>query len=168
LNMQEHRRDQETRATFALIVTSDTRTPETDETGKRAIQLLEKVGHDVKAHVIVRNDTTQIKKAFEGFVGDEEVQVIVTSGGTGIGAKDRTVDAISEFFDRGLEGFGELFRRMSYEEIGVMAMISRATAGIAGGKIVFCLPGSKGAVETALKEIILPALGHMLWELKRQ
>jgi molybdenum cofactor biosynthesis protein B len=166
--MQEHRRDQETKATFALIVTSNTRTPETDETGKRAIQLLEEAGHDVKAHVIVRNDTTQIKKAFEGFVGDERVQVIVTSGGTGIGAKDRTVDAVSEFFDRRLEGFGELFRQMSYEEIGVMAMISRATAGIAGGKIVFCLPGSQGAVETALKEIILPALGHMLWELRRQ
>lgn len=167
MNMQEHTRDQETKATFALIITSDTRTPETDETGKRAIQLLEEAGHDVKAHVIVKNDTAQIKEAFEGFVGDEEVQVIVTSGGTGIGAKDRTVDAVSEFFDRRLEGFGELFRQMSYEEIGVMAMISRATAGIAGGKIVFCLPGSQGAVETALKKIILPALGHMLWELKR-
>jgi len=166
--MQEHKRDQETRATFALIVTSDTRTPETDETGKRAIQLLEEAGHDVKAHVIVRNDTTQIKKAFEGFVGDEGVQVIVTSGGTGIGAKDKTVDVVSKFFDRRLEGFGELFRQISYKEIGVMAMISRATAGITGGKIVFCLPGSQGAVETALNKIIIPALGHMLWELKRQ
>ena len=168
MNMQEHKRDQETRATFALIVTSDTRTPETDETGKRAIQLLEEAGHDVKAHVIVRNDTTQIKKALEGFVGDEGVQVIVTSGGTGIGAKDKTVDAVSKFFDRRLEGFGELFRQISYEEIGVMAMISRATAGIAGGKIIFCLPGSQGAVETAINKIIIPALGHMLWELKRQ
>jgi len=79
-----------------------------------------------------------------------------------------TVDAVSEFFDRRLEGFGELFRQISYDEIGVMAMISRATAGIAEGKIVFCLPGSKGAMETALGKIIIPALGHMLWELQRK
>ena len=127
MNMQEHRRDQETKATFALIVTSDTRTPETDETGKSAIQLLEEAGHDVKAHVIVRNDIAQIKKAFEGFVGDEGIQVIVTSGGTGIGAKDRTVDTVSEFFDRRLEGFGELFRQMSYEEIAKTLKISLGT-----------------------------------------
>lgn len=166
--MEEHRRDQETKATVAVMVTSDTRTPDTDETGKRAVQLLEEAGHGVKAYVIVRNDVAQIKEAFKGFSSDEGVQVIITSGGTGIGEKDKTVDAISEFFDRRLEGFGELFRQISYDEIGVMAMISRATAGIAGGKIVFCLPGSKGAMETALGKIIIPALGHMLWELQRK
>lgn len=166
--MEEHRRDQETKATVAVMVTSDTRTPDTDETGKRAIQLLEKAGHNVKAYVIVRNDVAQIKETFKGFISDEGLQVIITSGGTGIGEKDRTVDAVSEFFDRRLEGFGELFRQISYDEIGVMAMISRATAGIAGGKIVFCLPGSRGAMETALGKIIIPALGHMLWEMQRK
>ncbi len=166
--MEEHRRDQETKATVAVMVTSDTRTPDTDETGKRAVQLLEEAGHSVKAYVIVKNDVAQIKEAFKGFISDEGVQVIITSGGTGIGGKDRTVDAVSEFFDRRLEGFGELFRQISYDEIGVMAMISRAAAGIAGGKIVFCVPGSKGAMETALGKIIIPALGHMLWELQRK
>lgn len=166
--MGEHRRDQETKATVAVMVTSDTRTPDTDETGKRAVQLLEKAGHSVGAYVIVRNDVTQIREAFKGFISDDGVQVIITSGGTGIGGKDKTVDAVSEFFDRRLEGFGELFRQISYDEIGVMAMISRATAGIAEGKIVFCLPGSKGAMETALGKIIIPALGHMLWELQRK
>ena len=166
--MEEHRRDQETKATVAVMVTSDTRTPDTDETGKRAVQLLEKAGYNVKAHVIVKNDIAQIREVFKGFFSDEGVQVIITSGGTGIGEKDKTVDAVSEFFERSLEGFGELFRQISYDEIGVMAMISRATAGIAGGKIVFCLPGSKGAIETALGKIIIPALGHMLWELQRK
>lgn len=166
--MEEHRRDQEAKARVAVIVTSDTRTPETDETGKRAIQLLEEAGHEVRAHVIVNNDFTQIQETFKGFVSEERVQVIITSGGTGMGERDKTVDAVSGLFDRRLEGFGELFRQISYDEIGVMAMISRTTAGIAGGKIVFCLPGSKGAMETALGKIILPALGHMLWELQRK
>lgn len=166
--MGEHRRDQENKAKVAVMVTSDTRTPDTDETGKRAVQLLEEAGHSVKAYVIVKNDVAQIKEAFNGFISDEGVQVIITSGGTGIGEKDMTVDAVSEFFDRRLEGFGELFRQISYDEIGVMAMISRATAGIAEGKIVYCLPGSKGAIETALGKIIIPALGHMLWELQRK
>jgi len=166
--MGEHRRDQETKATVVVMVTSDSRTLDTDETGKRAVQLLERAGHGVKAYVIVRNDVAQIKEAFKGFISEEGVQVIITSGGTGIGEKDKTVDAVSEFFDRRLEGFGELFRQISYDEIGVMAMISRATAGIAEGKIVFCLPGSKGAMETALGKIIIPALGHMLWELQRK
>ena len=165
---QEHRRDQKANAVVALMITSDTRTPETDETGKRAIELLESEGHSVAAYAIVKNDGEKIGETLEGFLAHERIQVIITSGGTGIGVKDKTVDAVSVKFEKRIEGFGELFRRLSFDEIGVASLMSRATAGIAGGKLVFCLPGSKGAMETALKEIILPAIGHMLWELSRE
>lgn len=165
--MHEHRRDQEAEAVCALLVTSDVRRPETDETGRTAIRLLEEAGHSVAAHLIVRNDTAQIQEAVRGFLDDEGIQVVITSGGTGIGPKDRTVDAVTALLDKQVDGFGELFRRLSYEEVGHAALISRATAGVARGKLVFCLPGSRNAVELGLTRIILPALGHMLWEVSR-
>lgn len=155
-------------ASFALIVTSDSRTPETDETGRLAMRLLEEAGHTVKAYAIVENDKEKILATLRGFLGNEAIQAVITSGGTGIGAKDRTVDAASGLFERELPGFGELFRRLSQDEIGSAAALSRATAGIAGGKPVFCLPGSRGAIRLALESIILPVIGHMIWELKRK
>jgi molybdenum cofactor biosynthesis protein B len=121
----------------------------------------------VTAYKIVPNDSERIGAVYAGFLEDEKIQVIITSGGTGISSRDRTVDEISPMFEKNLDGFGELFRRLSYDQIGEAAMFSRAIAGVAGGKLVFCLPGSRGAMETALKNIILPALGHMLWELNR-
>ena len=165
--MHEHRRDQKAEAAVALMITSDTRTPENDETGKTAMRLLKEEGHRVAAYVIVENDATKIGEAFKGFTNDEMIQVIITSGGTGISTKDKTVDAVSGLFDKELPGFGELFRRLSFEEIGEAAMFSRAIAGVIGRKLVFCLPGSRGAMGTALKKIILPGLGHMLWEVNR-
>jgi molybdenum cofactor biosynthesis protein B len=165
--MHEHRRDQKAEAAVALMITSDTRTPENDETGKTAMRLLEEAGHRVAAYVIVENDTLKIREAFKGFTNDEGIQVIITSGGTGISSRDRTVDAVSILFEKELPGFGELFRRFSFEEIGEAAIYSRATAGVIGGKLVFCLPGSRGAVDTALRKLILPGLGHMLWEVNR-
>jgi molybdenum cofactor biosynthesis protein B len=166
--LHEHRRDQEVQARIALMITSDSRTPETDETGKTAMKLLEEAGHVIAAYTIVKNDSGKIAEVFEAFRDDGDVQVIITSGGTGIGVKDKTVDTVTGRFDRRLEGFGELFRRLSFDDIGIAAMISRATAGVSGEKIVFCLPGSKGAMEMALTEIIIPALGHMIWELNRK
>ena len=165
--MEEHRRDQKAEAVCALVVTSDVRKSETDETGKIAIRLLEGDGHTVVDHIIVRNDSIQIKKAIEGLLEDERIKVVITSGGTGIGAKDMTVDTVSQLFDKRIEGFGELFRRFSFEEVGHSAILSRASAGVAAGKLIFCLPGSRNAVELALREIILPSLGHMIWEVER-
>jgi molybdenum cofactor biosynthesis protein B len=92
---------------------------------------------------------------------------VVTSGGTGIGAKDRTVAAVTPILEKDIPGFGELFRRMSYDEVGGAALLSRATAGICRSKLIFCLPGSRNAVKTALSKIILPNVGHMQWELSR-
>jgi molybdenum cofactor biosynthesis protein B len=167
MNLDEHRRDQKVEAAVALMVTSDSRTIETDETGKTAVRMLEAAGHRVSTHVIVPNETGSINEAYNGFLGDPEVQVIITSGGTGISSRDKTVGAVSATFEKPIPGFGEVFRRLSFDEIGHAAMFSRATAGTAQGKLVFCLPGSRGAMVTALEKIILPSLGHMLWELNR-
>ena len=166
--MHEHRRDQEAHAKIALMITSDTRTPETDETGKTAMRLIEETGHKVAAYMIVNNDKEKILEVFNTLCSDEGIQVIITSGGTGIGVRDKTVDTIQGLFDRRLDGFGEFFRSLSHEEIGIAAIMSRATAGVVSGKPVFCLPGSRGAMETALTKIIFPVLGHMLWELDRK
>ncbi len=165
--MNEHRRDQKTKAAVALMVTSDSRTIETDETGKTAVRLLEEAGHRVTSHVIIPNDTGKIHEAYTGVLDDPNVHVIITSGGTGISSRDKTVSAVSPSFEKSIPGFGELFRRLSFDEIGHAAMFSRAIAGAAQGKLVFCLPGSRGAMVTALEKIILPSLGHMLWEFNR-
>ena len=167
MRMEDHSRDQRVKAVAALLVTSDSRTIETDETGRAAVRLLREAGHRVSVHLIVPNDTDLIHEAYMGFLSDPDVQVIITSGGTGISSMDKTVDAVSATFEKLIPGFGELFRRLSFDEIGHAGMFSRATAGAAQGKLVFCLPGSKGAMRMALEKIILPSIGHMLWELNR-
>ncbi len=162
-----HPRDQKTEADFALLVTSDTRTQEDDHTGDLAASMLKEAGHNVVKRAIVPNDSEKIKEWLLEAI-DGEAQVIITSGGTGMGSVDVTVDTARSLFDKELPGFGEQFRRLSYEEVGVPGLMSRSTAGVAGKKLVFCLPGSRGAMKTALNEIILPGIGHMLWELSRR
>jgi len=165
--MRNHPRDQETRTVFALLVTSDTRTIETDETGRTAKKLIEDAGHEVKLYGLVPNDAVEIEGWIREALETGDVRVIVTSGGTGIGAKDKTVDTVTGFLEKTLPGFGEHMRRLSYDEIGLPGVWSRSAAGVALNKLVFCLPGSKGAVRLALEKIILPGVGHMLWELDR-
>ena len=165
--MSEHRRDQKVNANIALIITSNTRTINTDETGKLAIELLEKEGHEVSSYVIVPNEEDKITEAYDESLRSEKIQVIITSGGTGISILDKTVDTISTTFEKEMPGFGELFRRLSFDEIGPSSTFSRSTAGLKNGKLVYCLPGSKGAMRTALKKIILPTIGHLIWEVHR-
>lgn len=162
-----HPRDQQIEADFALLVTSDSRTLEDDHTGNLALSMLEEAGHNVVKRDIIPNDAEKIKQwLLEAIDGD--APVIITSGGTGIGRVDVTVDVARSLFEKELSGFGEHFRRLSYDEVGVAGLMSRSTAGVAGKKIIFCLPGSRGAMKTALGEIILPGVGHMLWELNRR
>ncbi len=165
--MEEHRRDQRVEASCAVIVTSDSRKPETDETGREMVRILEEAGHRVEAYAIIRNDEEEIREAVSNLLERDGIQVIITSGGTGISSRDNTIEAVLPLMDKPLEGFGELFRRLSYEEVGEAAILSRATAGAAKGRLIFCLPGSKRAVELGLRRIILPALGHILWEASR-
>jgi molybdenum cofactor biosynthesis protein B len=165
--MSEHPTHKKEPTTFALIVTSDTRTEREDETGRIAVGLIEGDGHSVIHHTIIPNNEEKIRAEVQRMLLDDSVAVVVTSGGTGIGAKDKTVAAVTSLMDKEMTGFGELFRRISYDEIGGAAIMSRATAGIARGKLIFCLPGSRNAMKVALTKIILPNVGHMQWELNR-
>ena len=163
-----HPRDQNVEAKFALLITSDSRTPETDETGKLAKKILTEAGHTVSLYGIEPNDTDRISIWLAKAIADEETQIIITSGGTGIGSVDKTVDTARKLFEKELPGFGEHFRKLSYDEIGIPGLMSRSTSGVTNKKMIFCLPGSRGAMRTALNEIILPGIGHMLWELNRR
>ena len=165
--MSEHPTSKKAPTTFALIVTSDTRTEREDETGRIAVSLIEGDGHSVASHTIVSNNEDKIRAEVEKLLFDNAAEVIVTSGGTGISAKDVTVAAVAPLMEKEIPGFGELFRRISYDEVGGAAIMSRATAGVANGKLIFCLPGSRNAVKVALTKIILPDVGHMQWELNR-
>lgn len=168
MSHNHHPRDQKVNASFALLVTSDSRTPETDETGKLAKKLLAEAGHEVVEYGIVPNDSGKIKDWLADVIQNSETQIIITSGGTGIGSVDKTVDTARTLFEKELPGFGEYFRRLSYNEIGTPGLMSRSTAGVVNKKIIFCLPGSRGAMKTALNKIILPGIGHMIWELNRR
>jgi len=163
----EHRRDQKVEADFAVLIVSDSRTKDTDESGKIAIELIENEGHHVKAYDIVKNDSKQIKDIIKKYTEDSNIRAILTSGGTGVSSKDKTVNTVTPMLHQVLPGFGEYFRRLSFEEIGIAGINSRAIAGIINKQVVYCLPGSKNAVRTALTKIILPGLGHLLWEVDR-
>jgi len=166
--LNHHPRDQKIKANFALIITSDTRTKDDDKTGKTAMKLLEENGHEIKLYEIVPNDESRIREIVCEALQNSTIQAVIMSGGTGLGQKDKTVDTVTTLFEKELRGFGEHFRRLSFDEIGVPGIWSRATAGVAKGKLIFCLPGSSGAMKTALNQIILPGIGHMLWELNRK
>jgi molybdenum cofactor biosynthesis protein B len=163
----DHPRHQKVATCFALLVTSDTRNLENDRTGKLARRLIEDEGHRVESFSIVSNQEKSIVDWLDSALNNPEVRIVVTSGGTGVGTRDKTVDVARTRFTKELPGFGEHFRRLSFEEVGLAGVWSRATAGVTSGKILFCLPGSEGAVRMALEKIILPGIGHMLWELDR-
>jgi molybdopterin adenylyltransferase len=153
-------------ACFVLTV-SDSRTPETD-TGGRAIRaLLEGAGHLVTGHGIVKDDPAQVAAHVRAQMADPRTQIIISTGGTGISSRDGTFEAIDGLLEKRLEGFGELFRMLSFQEIGSAAMMSRATAGTASRKAIFVLPGSPDAVRLAMTRLILPELGHLVQQLSK-
>jgi molybdenum cofactor biosynthesis protein B len=139
-----------------------------DETGKLAVSLIEEAGHLVIKRELEPNDSVRIREWLIEAINNIEAPVIITSGGTGVGSVDKTVNIARSLFEKELPGFGERFRHLSYEEIGVPGLMSRATAGVVNKKLIFCVPGSRGAMKTALNKIILPGIGHMLWELNRR
>jgi molybdenum cofactor biosynthesis protein B len=150
-----------------LIVTvSDTRTAETDKSGGLIRRLLEAHGHPVAGHRIVPDEFGRIVALLREAAGDPAVETVLLNGGTGIAARDVTVEAVRSLLDKELPGFGELFRYLSFtEDIGPAAMLSRAVAGTLGRKAVFAMPGSTGAVRLAMTRLILPELGHVMREI---
>jgi len=151
----------------AVVTVSDTRSEATDTSGRAIAGLLEGAGHKVVSRVIVRDDPDQIRECLQRLLDAPDVQVVITTGGTGITSRDSTYEVVSALFRKRLDGFGELFRMLSYEQIGAAAMMSRACAGVAAGRIVVSLPGSEAAVRLAVDRLLLPQLGHLVREVTR-
>lgn len=149
-----------------MITISDTRTEETDSSGRRIKELLAEQGHQVTSYQILKDEAGDIETALRHLLNDPDTDVVITNGGTGIAPRDTTFEAIRRLLDKEIEGFGELFRALSYQDIGAAAMLSRAVAGVARGKVVISLPGSTQAVELGMTKLVLPELGHMIFLLK--
>lgn len=147
---------------FAILTVSDSRTPETDRSGELIAELIGGAGHRVAGRELVADEPEAIVAAADRLLAEPGVQILVATGGTGVGPRDRTVDALGGRFERTLPGFGELFRALSFEEIGAAAMLSRAVAGLLGGRAVFLLPGSPAACRLAMEQLILPQAGHLV------
>ena len=150
-----------------VITVSDTRTEETDTSGRAIDVLLRDARHDVVGRAIVKDDPEQLRGTLERQLANPDVQVVITTGGTGITSRDGTFEAVSGLLHKRLDGFGELFRMLSYQQIGPAAMMSRACAGLVGGRIVIVLPGSEAAVRLAMEKLVLPQLGHLVREASR-
>jgi molybdenum cofactor biosynthesis protein B len=150
-----------------VITISDTRTEETDTSGRAVSDLLAGEGHEVMYRTIVRDDADQLSAVLEEALAREDVDVVLGTGGTGITTRDGTYEVVSALIEKRLDGFGELFRMLSYTEIGSAAMLSRACAGLARGKILVAMPGSEAAVRLAMRKLLLPELGHMVREARR-
>lgn len=166
-SVHRHHRDAPKALGAAVITVSDTRTLETDTGGALLVEKLEGAGHRVVQRVIVTDDLERIRAATAEALTDEQVQAVLLTGGTGVAPRDVTPEAIQPLLDREIPGFGELFRFLSYEEIGPAALLSRAMAGQVGRRVVFALPGSRGALTTAMDKLILPELGHLVGEGQR-
>lgn len=166
---RRHKREAPTQLAFAIVMCSTSRFARLQE-GKQAndpsgdfiVQALENTGHRVVSRVLVSDDERMIKEAVEEALQNRRSEVVIICGGTGIAPEDVTVETVSPILDKRLPGFGELFRRLSYDEIGSAAVLSRAIGGVACGKPVFCVPGSTDAVKLCLDKLILPEAGHIV------
>ena len=167
MSQEEHKAHAPASVRCYVLTVSDSRTEQTDTGGRSIRELLEGAGHAVVGHAIVKDDPHAVTLHVEGQLLTPDVQVIITTGGTGITSRDGTFEAIDGLLEKRLEGFGELFRMLSYAEIGAAAMMSRASAGTAGRKAIFVLPGAPGAVRLAITKLILPELGHVVQQLSR-
>lgn len=155
-------------AACAVVTASDTRSEEDDRSGQLMKDRLGKAGHDVTRYEIVPDEPEQIGALLDELAASGEVDVALFNGGTGLSARDRTYEAVVDRLDKTLPGFGELFRMLSYEEVGSAAMLSRATAGVYREMLVFSTPGSRNATQLAMDELIIPELQHLVWEVRRQ
>ncbi|MDF0667253.1 MAG: molybdenum cofactor biosynthesis protein MoaB [Nitrospira sp.] len=164
---QEHKEHAPSSIGCVVITCSDTRTSETDSSGRLIQKLLEGQGHTVAAYYIVRDEPEQIQFRIAQSTANEEVQVIIVNGGTGISRRDSTFEALDGMLKKRLYGFGEIFRLLTYQEIGPSAILSRATAGVIDGRVLFSVPGSENAVRLAMEKLILPELGHLVRELTK-
>jgi molybdenum cofactor biosynthesis protein B len=168
MSVKEHKDEAPDSVSCMVLTISDTRSEETDKSGRIMIDRLERQGHSVRAYQIVSDEETSIRNAMEEGLKDTDVEVILTNGGTGIAGRDVTIEVVEALMDKEIPGFGELFRMLSYtEDIGSAAILSRAIAGVSGNCAIFSTPGSSGAVKLAMDRLILPELTHVVRELKK-
>ena len=167
MSHQEHKAHGPASVACFVLTVSDTRTPDTDTSGRAICDLLQASGHSVSGRAIVRDDPEQVRDQVLSHCGDGTTQVMITTGGTGITSRDGTYEAVSGLLDKRLDGFGELFRMLSFQEIGSAAMMSRATAGTVRGTVIFVLPGSENAVRLAMNKLIIPELAHVVQQVSK-
>lgn len=169
MSSREHQQKAGQDAVGAAIVTvSDTRTPETDQNRHYLEKRLAELGHTTAAYRLIRDEPEQVAATLDELAALPGVQIILFNGGTGIAPRDTTYDVISRMLEKTLPGFGEVFRLLSFQEIGPAAILSRATAGVYRGRFVVSMPGSPNAVQTAMERIILPEINHLVWEVTRR
>jgi molybdenum cofactor biosynthesis protein B len=166
-SVTQHKAEAPPHAACFVLTVSDTRTAQNDTSGLAIRDLLVSAGHHVAGFRIVPDEPSQVSAVVREQVADDGVQAIITTGGTGVTSRDGTFEALDGLFEKRLDGFGELFRMLSFQEIGAAAMMSRATAGTIARKAIFVLPGSEHAVRLAMTRLILPELGHVLQQLSR-
>lgn len=165
--VEQHRAEGSQSLQVAVLTISDTRTLETDASGALIVELLEAAGHALAAREIVPDEPDRIRPLLESYRARGDIHAVLLTGGTGISPRDRTFETVSALLTRTLPGFGELFRMLSFAEIGSAAMMSRAVGGLTGELVVLVMPGSKAAVQLAMTRIILPELPHLVQQARK-
>jgi molybdopterin adenylyltransferase len=166
-SVHRHRESAPDRVRIAILTISDTRTPATDTGGDTIEELMRGAGHRIVERSIVRDEASSIRTKLVDLLTRSDVEAVVTTGGTGISARDTTYEVVDSLLEKKLDGFGEIFRMLSYEEIGAAAILSRALAGAVGHKFVACLPGSRNAVRLAVEKLLAPEISHVVFELRK-
>ena len=166
-SVHKHRESAPERVRVAVLTISDTRTPETDTGGETVETLMRGAGHEIVGRDIVRDEASAIRTKLVELLARPDVDAVVTTGGTGISARDTTYEVVDRMLEKKLNGFGEIFRMLSYEEIGAAAVLSRCVAGAVGTKFVACLPGSRNAVRLAVEKLLVPEISHVVFELRK-
>ena len=167
MSVSEHRSQAPSSVPCFVLTMSDTRTIETETSGRAIAELLIEAGHTVVDRQVVEDDPAEVRRVVSEHIDTGAIQAVITTGGTGISRRDSTYEALTELFEKRLDGFGELFRTLSFEQIGAAAMLSRATAGVIRGCAVFMLPGSEAGVRLAMTRLVIPELGHVVRELTK-
>jgi molybdopterin adenylyltransferase len=163
----EHRRQSPQSVACAVVTVSDTRTMETDVGGQTIVEMLASAGHRIAERRIIRDDPDSIRCLLADLVNRDDVQAILVTGGTGLGSRDQTFETVSTLLTKSLPGYGELFRMLSFAQVGPAAMLSRAVGGLLGKKVLLTMPGSPAGVQLAMEKLILPELGHLVREAQR-
>lgn len=166
MSVHEHKEKGKKRVVCFVVTVSDTRDATTDHSGQVIKTLLEETGHELSGYRITKDEPEKIRSLLQEALHTDGIDAVIVNGGTGISPRDATYEVVAELLQKRLDGFGEIFRFLSYQEIGSAAIMSRAVAGVAGGKVLISLPGSKAAVDLAMRRLVLPELGHMVSQLQ--